>query len=366
MKFPWTWVAVASLLHIAASTSNAANAEEFSIDKVKSRIDHIDIPFEPQYTAFTGQRIKQYVTTGRKQAEAMLGRTSLYFPIFEHYLNAYNLPQELKCLPMVESTLRPNVKSNMNAAGLWQFVPITGRHFGLEINHLVDERQDPYRSTEAAVKMLSSLYEEFQDWPLALAAYNCGTSRVKRTIKKANCDNYWDIRHLLPRESRRYVSAFIAAAYLLQHHESHGLTPNYPAWELQKTSTFVVYDSYSLNTIAKKTLVNIKTLRKLNPGYLTSTIPANKKGRILVLPSFAAKKFQSILDESRPSVLDIEEGYYAITYTTVEGDNLNRVASLFECSPSDIMQWNYLETEYITINQPLKIYVSDNKAPARP
>ncbi len=340
--------------------------EEGNFDAlIDQGLANLKIPFEVKSTGEVRKYIKRYLKPGYIDAQAMLGRSSLYFPIFEHFLNIYGLPQELKYLPMVESTLRPDVHSHAGAAGLWQFVPITARHFGLKINGDVDERMDPYKSTEAAVKLLAYLYEKLGDWPLVLAAYNSGAGRVRKAIRRADCDDYWEIRPYLSSESRKYVPAYIAAAYLAQNFQKHGLAPKYPSYEMQDTKVFTVYSRLNLRAISKTCNVDLKVLRKLNPSYRNNIIPTNVKGNYLVIPAVAATDFW-LRYIPRNTNIAPDQGLTMISYTAVVGDNINNLALLFECSIEDIMKWNHLTRANIVVNQSLIFYISKEALVAKP
>ena len=334
---------------------------------IQERLENIALPFEVNYTPVVKKYIKRYVALGPRESEAMLGRSSLYFPIFEHYLSLYGLPKELKFLPMVESTLRPGVKSSAGAAGLWQMIPASARYFGLTINGTVDQRLDPNQSTEAAVKMLAALYKQFGDWQLVMAAYNCGPGRVRKAIRYAKCNDYAAISKYLPKETQRYVPTFVAAAYLVNYYDVHGLMPKYPAYDLQETRTFVTHTSLRISTIAKKTKVSVAILRKLNPGYLGNIIPASRKGQYLVLPTYAAESFRAYLNEKISTEVFIKPvDMIRTTYATVAGDEIETLALLFRCTVEDIMKWNLLQTKKIAVRQSLVLYLQRTNTTVRP
>ncbi len=374
MRLPCTLFVAAMLLfstHSEAKTyekklnpttfDKEANVEAM----INEGLSNLRLPFEVRNTPEVRKYIKQYIQPGRKNSQAMLGRSSLYFPIFEHYLNIYGLPQELKYLPMVESTLRPDVHSRAGAAGLWQFVPITARHFGLRMDGNVDERLDPYKSTEAAVKLLAYLYKELGDWPLVLAAYNSGAGRVRKAIRRANCDNFWEISAYLPSESRKYVPAFIAAAYLAQNYSRHGLTPKYPSYDLQDTRVFTVYKRLNLKEIARNCHVDLNVLRKLNPSYRNNIVPTNAKGNYIVIPASSATDFW-LRYIPRNTFISPDQGLTMISYTAVVGDNINNLALLFDCTVADIMKWNHLTRPDVVVNQSLVFYLPKESLVARP
>ncbi len=173
--------------------------------------------------------LNRYVKLGKRQSTALLKRALFYFPIFERHLDSRDLPMALKYLPMVESELRENVISPYRAAGLWQFVPVTARHYGLRVGKTLDQRFDPELSSGAAAVYLSELYAEFGDWFLVLAAYNCGSGRVRKALRRSRIDTYESIRLQLPRQTRRYISKFIAAACLANHYQDYGIVLPIPA-----------------------------------------------------------------------------------------------------------------------------------------
>lgn len=374
MRLPYTLFVAAMMLFSIHAHANAHDKkltstvfnEEGSLDAlIEEGLSNLQLPFEARNTPEVRKYIKRYIKPGIAGSQSMLGRSSLYFPIFEHFLNVYGLPQELKYLPMVESTLRPGVHSHAGAAGLWQFVPITARHFGLKMNGSVDERLDPYKSTEAAVKLLAYLYKELGDWQLVLAAYNSGAGRVRKAIRKADCDDFWEIRPYLPSESRKYVPAFIAAAYLAQNFSTHGLVPKYPSYELQNTRVYRVYSRLNLREIASTCNVELKVLRKLNPSYATNIIPTNAKGNYLVIPTSASSEFW-LRYLPRNTSISPEQGLTMITYTAIVGDNINNLALLFECTVEDIMKWNHLARPKVVVNQSLIFYIAKSSLLAKP
>jgi hypothetical protein len=173
--------------------------------------------------------LDRYIKLGKRQSTALLKRALFYFPIFERHLNSRDLPMALKYLPMVESELRENVISPYRAAGLWQFVPVTARHYGLRVGKSIDQRFDPELSSGAAATYLGELYAEFGDWFLVLAAYNCGSGRVRKALRHSRIDTYEGIRLQLPRQTRRYISKFIAAACLANHYQDYGIVLSLPA-----------------------------------------------------------------------------------------------------------------------------------------
>ncbi|MFQ3576684.1 MAG: lytic transglycosylase domain-containing protein, partial [Cytophagales bacterium] len=198
--------------------------EELIRDRMSCAQGEIKLLYNPKINSF----IDFFVRRRREYSILMLQRKTLYFPIFEEILKKYGMPDELKYLAVVESGLKPTALSPSNALGLWQFIPSTGRLYGLKIDNYIDERLDIVKSTESACRYLKWLYNAFGDWHLALASYNCGPGYVQRAIKKAGGKNdFWKIYDFLPQETRSYVPQFIAIAYFMQYHEDHNLFPPY-------------------------------------------------------------------------------------------------------------------------------------------
>lgn len=256
---------------------------------VSAQFRCLDLPVEVGYKTEVLHYIERYLRPGRRETERMLGRAAYYLPVFERVLRRHRLPETLKYLPMVESTLLPGIESPAGAVGLWQFMPATARYFGLTMDDWIDERRDPYRSTQMAARLLDLLYDEFCDWSLALAAYNCGPGRVKRLIREVGSDRYEAIRPYLPGQTRRYIDRFKAVAYVAAYHEFFGLTAR-PAAALPLEVVEVrLSRSLRFREISAITQVPLSTIRALNPAYLQDVVPESRKGRSLVLPGFAAE-----------------------------------------------------------------------------
>jgi membrane-bound lytic murein transglycosylase D len=239
----------------ASNESNLTDPEpEYDEPAIIERINKMEnevVP--PRYDDIVKSYLTTYTIKKREKAENILGQQVVYFPLFEKKLEEANLPTDLKYLSVVESALNPKAVSRVGATGLWQFMPATGEYYGLEINSVVDERSDPHRSTEAAIEYLSRLYDRFGNWELAIAAYNSGGGRVSRAIKRSRSKNFWKVRRYLPRETRNYVPAFIAANYLIKHYQEHELTPRYPELDQQITESIMVYDHTSFYEVAQVT-----------------------------------------------------------------------------------------------------------------
>lgn len=377
MKLPWTLNVLAGFCLLAqtalananpspATSATFSGSNPLTNEVLQERLNNIDLPFDVRITPTVREYIKRYTVNGYRDAELILGRSAMYFSIFEHYLSVYQLPRSLKYLPIVESALRADVRSRAGAAGLWQFVPVSANFFKLEMNGVVDERLDPYRSTEAAVKMLAFLYDQFQDWPLALAAYNCGHGRVKQAIKRARCNNYWEIQQFLPNATRKYVPAFIAAAYLGNYYQEHGLNPKFPDHDLQDTRVFRVYKNVSFYKLATALDIPLSALNELNPGYVKKYIPYNRKGYLLRVPAVYASAVRKYLDEQLEMELETPEAYFETQYVVTPGDRIETLAALFQCTTDELMAWNGLYQSDIVAHQHLRIYLPKASKVVRP
>lgn len=276
---------IANEPHIALSNLNGGPT--LNKELIKLRFQIMSAPFTPVYDRDVDAYLRRYLTYGYRDTERILGRSKMLFPIFEHYLEMHGLPEELKFLPMIESSLRSTAISTSGASGLWQFMSGTGRSLGLTIDEYIDERRDPYRSSEAAVKYLKKLHKRFGKWELALAAYNCGPTRLSRVIREQGSKDFWTIKKYLPRETQRYVSRYLAACYVGTYYQLHNLNPKLPDELRYEGMAAKIYDPVSLNKISNMTGVEIAVLRQLNPAFKKNYSPARSNGVYLVLPKDA-------------------------------------------------------------------------------
>ncbi|MDX1939875.1 MAG: transglycosylase SLT domain-containing protein [Saprospiraceae bacterium] len=327
----------------------------------------------PRYDIVVKSYLRTYLINNRPKAEEIVGRSVIYFPIFEKHLKEHNLPLDLKYLSVVESALSSKAVSRASAVGLWQFMAPTAKEYGLKINLYVDERCDPEKSTVAAMEYLGDLYKRFDDWSLALAAYNSGSGRVSRAIKRSRSKDFWRLRRYLPRETRNYVPAFIAATYLMHHYEDHDLTPAYPSLDLQITETIIVYDEFKFEELSQHTEIPIEVLESLNPVYRKGFIPADENGHSLTLPKRVMAAFKDYLESQRPDTRytsiesspilvtrtkeDLNANYIKYTHTVDEDETLERIARYYNCSVYQLKAWNQLKTSKILAGQKLLIYI---------
>ncbi|MDD3479140.1 MAG: transglycosylase SLT domain-containing protein [Paludibacteraceae bacterium] len=309
------------------------------------------------------------------QVEYMLGiGETYYFPIFEAALSKYNVPLELKYLPVIESALNARAISKAGAGGLWQFMVSTGRIYGLEVNSLVDERCDPIKSSDAAARYLRDLYNIYQDWHLVIAAYNCGPGNVAKAMRHAGGGkrDYWQIYPYLPRETRGYVPIFIAANYIMNYYKFHNMCPAQPTVTVA-TDTMMVDRRINLQQVADVLDLSIEELRFLNPQYRQDIVPGNIKPYPLVLPfnqitayidnkdSIAAYRAAELVPQ-RARVEPLHgspaaTGSGEVTYHKVRsGDTLGAIAARYHVTVTQIKKWNGLRNSMIRAGQRLKIY----------
>ena len=262
---------------------------EVSDEQYRDRLAKLNTVIELPYNSIVRQYIERYTKRGRAQVAALLGLSNYYMPIFEQALEEQGLPLELKYLPVIESALDPNAVSRHGATGLWQFMLASGRGNGLEVSSLVDERRDPYRSSEAAARYLKDLHKSYNDWGLAIAAYNCGPGTVNKAIRRAGGDpsqhDYWSIYHYLPAETRGYVPMFIAANYVMNYYPYHNISPVLATKPLV-TDTLMISNRVHFDQISKILNIPVDELRVLNPQFRADIIPGHAdKMYTLVLPS---------------------------------------------------------------------------------
>ncbi|MBN2634881.1 MAG: transglycosylase SLT domain-containing protein [Prolixibacteraceae bacterium] len=326
--------------------------------------------------------IQMYTEKKRNQVEMMLGVSEYYFPKFEEVLDKYNLPLELKYLPIIESALNPTAMSKAGANGLWQFMYATAKSMKLEITSFVDERRDPVKSTEAAAMYLQQLYNTYGDWHLAIAAYNCGPGNVNKAIRRSGGKtNYWEIYYRLPRETRGYVPAFIAATYVMNYYEEHLLTPLVPEIAID-VDTILINKYVHFNQVAEVLNMDKAEISALNPMFRRNVIPAKTdKTYPLVLPQDKIMEFidkdttvfawdrekyfpnNTLIDPTESSSTyftpaDVE-GKAKVVYTVQTGDNVGYISSWFNVRQNDLRYWNNISRNLIRVGQKLAIYVAE-------
>jgi len=342
----------------------------FTDGEIRDRLNRLTSAVAPpRFTPAVKSYIKTYTVKKRQHTEAMLGRISIYFPMFEKYLSENNLPVDLKYLSIVESALNPKAVSRSGAVGLWQFMPPTGKENGLKINSTVDERRDPHKSTLAAAKYLKKQYKRYQNWELALAAYNGGPGRVNRAIKRGRSKNFWRIKRYLPKETQNYVPAFIAATYVVNYYPEHNLVPVYPDIDLQMTELIKIYKKISFYEIEQMTGVPMHLIEQLNPSYKKRYIPNSRQGSNLVLPNQYMGSLLSYLGRPdsevkrinvkpipAPVMIDYSEGKNTSVHTVFAGETYESIAAYYGVTVADLKTWNQRSYYNLQPGKELRIY----------
>ena len=268
----------------------------YSREEYIERLGRMPTIMEMVYNDVVQKFIDRYSGRLRHSISYMLGASNFYMPIFEEALELYELPLELKYLPIIESALNPKAVSRVGAGGLWQFMPATGKQYGLQLNSLTDERRDPVKSSHAAARYLKDLYKIFNDWNLVIAAYNCGPENINKAIRRANGEkDYWRIYPYLPRETRGYVPAFIAANYIMTYYSLHNICPMTTRLPT-KTDTIMVSRNVHLEQVAEVVGLNIDLLRSLNPQYRRDIVPGASGLCALRLPQTEVGRFLDLED----------------------------------------------------------------------
>jgi len=340
------------------------------------RMQRLDVesPIELTYNSYVRMFIDLYANKKKGTTSRVLGLSQMYFPMFEQQLDKYNIPLELKYLAIVESALNAKARSRVGAGGLWQFMYYTGKVYGLEVTSLVDDRNDPLKSTVAACRHFNDLYNMYHDWLLVLAAYNSGPGNVNKAIRRSGGKmTFWEIMPYLPRETRDYVPAFIAVNYVMAYSNEHNIYPVMPKILYHETDTVAVNQPLTLGILAEKLNLNMSDLEFLNPTFRTGFIPATPAN-----PFFIRLPQKSIADfiNNEPSLYAYYQlkGYDAtqfktqdnadydfitkkITHKVRKGESLSTIARKYDCSTSDIKKWNKLKKTTVYQGQALKIYV---------
>ncbi len=321
------------------------------------RLHDMASPIPLPFNDLVRRSILKYTASPDGVISRVLGRSQYYFPIIEQELLRAGLPVELRSLSIIESALMPTALSRMGASGLWQFMPTTGRSYGLEVNSMVDERRDPIRASQAACRFLKDLYNMYQDWTLAIAAYNCGPGNVNKAFARAGSGSrtFWDIYPYLPAETRDYVPAFIGASYAYAYHAQHGINVTEPPVPLA-VDTLHINRLMHFGQISSTIDLPIETLRMLNPQYVMDIVPATNKTYTLVVPQRKAVEFiehekeifakdSTYLKEYiNPSNIDKKKlersARSASFYRVKRGDTLGGIAARHHVSVKQLMRLN--------------------------
>ena len=346
------------------STAESTTPDSVYIQRLRALVSPIQLPYNNIVRGY----INRYTDSRYGTISRILGMSQYYFPLIEDELLKEELPVELRALPIIESALSTTAVSPMGAVGLWQFMPSTGKSYGLEVNSLVDERRDPVRSTQAACRYLKDLYAIYNDWSLAIAAYNCGPGNVNKAIARSGGKNFWEIYDYLPRETRGYVPAFIGASYAYAYHRQHGIEPTEAPIPLS-VDTVRINKLMHLGQISSTIDLPIETLRQLNPQYKLDIIPATTKPYTLVLPQryvmqyiahepeIQAKDSMYLKEYINPANIDKKrQERSGSVYVVKKGDTLGAIARRYRVTTAQIMRWNKLKSAHkLRIGQRLRI-----------
>ncbi len=327
-----------------------------------------EVPLD--YNEFVQTYIDNYTGPNRREEMGrIMGLAKYYFPIYEKAFREAGIPDEIKFLSIVESALNPNAVSRVGAAGLWQFMSTTGRTYGLNINNYVDERRDPIQASYAAAAYLKDAYQEFGDWLLAIAAYNCGKGSVERAIAKANALDYWSIRQYLPQETRGYVPAYIAVAYVMNYYGQHKITPQLSTMPMQ-TDTVLVNKFVSLGNVSRVLNISNDQLALLNPSYLRQVVNGTTAApRRLIIPQVQRERYSALYNALNDNSLTVAASPVVNTYdknagpvedipafhTVKRGETVASIADKYGVELSDLKDWNHLGGKGAVIGQTLRL-----------
>ena len=349
-----------------------------SYDLIEDRIScmnkQIDITFNSRVKAF----IDYFAIRDRDYTRMVVKRMQIYFPLFEKYLAKHNMPDDLKYLAIVESGLNPRAISRAGAAGLWQFMPATGRIYRLDRSWFVDERMDPEKATEAACKYLKQLHGMFNDWELALAAYNAGPGNVRKAIRKSGYQNgFWEVYEHLPRETRSYVPQFAAITYLMNHLEEHNFfLEEFEYQRLVQVDTVHMASFMSLPVLEEKLNLCPGEISNLNPELIRNAVPEDAGNYVLKVPSHAYAALATAKAEILASAEETNKeakNYFTrnetgstinrekITYRVRSGDYLGKIADKHDVRVEDIRHWNRMQGNTVRVGETLTIYVTQKQ-----
>lgn len=351
--------------NIISSQSKKVNsrfipASSLSDSVLKRRLDRIPSSIPLTYNQNVRNIIEFYIDKITDRSAVMIGLSEYYFPIFESILDQYNAPHELKYLAVIESALNPNAVSRVGATGLWQFMYATGKMYDLRVNSVIDDRKDPIKSSVAAARYLRDLNRIYNDWELALAAYNCGPGNVNKAIRRSGKKSFWEIYDFLPRETRGYVPAYIAATYVMNYYKEHGITPVKLSKPIN-TDTVMVSKNIDLEILSSVLGLPLEEIKDINPQYKQNTIPGAHDSYSLKLPLIYINQYIALEDSISRAACSNENNIKSyeyveknITYKVRRGDTWTSIARKHGVSISDIKRWNKV-SKYPNIGQNISI-----------
>tara|TARA_Y100000589_G_scaffold118719_1_gene112904 strand:+ start:195 stop:1304 length:1110 start_codon:yes stop_codon:yes gene_type:complete len=344
----------------------------FNEDEVKERLEILNknTPLELVYNSSVAKHIKAYIFRGRSSISSMLAATNYYFPVIEPILDSYNIPLELKYLPVIESRFNPSAKSPAGARGMWQIMFNTAKEYNLIISSYVDERMDVAKSTKVACQYLRESNARFNDWTTSIASYNVGKYGVLKAIKRSGGKkNYWDFRPFLPKETREYVPKLIAAIYVMNYAKEYGIYPNNELNIFNENIDSVhIERQLDFEEFSKLIDLSEEEIKELNPSYKIGIVPyVEERNFYINLPIntieyFLANKdsiYQNLERNKKTKNLpSYEEMVKKINYKIKPGDSVGKISQKFNCRIKDILLWNDMKNTKIIAGKYLKIYVN--------
>jgi membrane-bound lytic murein transglycosylase D len=342
-------------------------------EDLEERLRSMDCIVSVKTDASLVKRI-QTLLKARKDTEKMIGRSAMYFPIFDKYIKEYELPADLKYITCLETELDNKVISSAGAKGVWQLMSDVQEEFGLQISSVLDERLDLCRGTEAALKDFKRMYKAYGDWQLTLAGYNCGVGRLGAAMKKAKSKEWERVKPFLPQQTQEYIDKFIAFTYVMKNYRSHNLSPILPHLDKQAIGAVKVFKFLSLSTVANVTGISYDLVKELNSQFGEEYVPDSEKGYNVIVPRRVMGALQDyisntdvpnpqlinfspmVVDENLPKLED-EPNYFKTTYMVGEGETLENLAELFNVGVYNIMLWNQLESPYVGKGVELKLFL---------
>lgn len=333
--------------------------------EIKERMLKLDerSPMDFSFNETNYKYIQKYLGRDKKLISRMLGISPYYFPMIEQQLDRFQIPLELKYLTIVESALNPRSRSRSGATGLWQFMYLTGKEYGLEVTSYIDERQDPLKSTIAACEYLKYLYNMFGDWNLALAAYNGGPGYLRRTMEKTGLKDYWDLRPHLRKETQGYVPSFIAVSYVMTYYKEHNIEIFDMGIDIREIDTISFKCQIPYYLLSNMFCVSYETLNYLNPSFKKDLLPERD---IISLPRDVVMDIVRNEDYFYEYLEKIEKKEILINekreiYIVVKGDSLSKIGRKHKLKVSDIKDWNNLKSDDLSIGDKLILYISNEK-----
>lgn len=334
-----------------------------AIYKARLSVLNDKTPMDLNYNDKVDPFIHDYLNKNKALISKMLATKALYFPLFEEHLDKYSLPLELKYLAIVESALNPKAKSGSGATGLWQFMYLTGKEYGLNVTSYIDDRQDPLKSTQAACEYFLKLYELFGDWNLVLAAYNGGPGYLQRKINNTGSYDFWDLHPYLRKETRNYIPTFIAVNYAMNYANEHNIFADTNRLQVSKTDTITIKKQVSLDVLSELICVDKETINYLNPSYKNQIFPIKST---LILPTLSVEDFLNNeisnynfieLVEKKEILIDEER----IVHVIRSGDYLGKIAKEYNVRVFELKKWNNLRSTLLDIGDELIVYVKKDQ-----